>query len=47
MRETKILSASTTKKLEVEQGSKKRVKEEGLKREQRVRSCKFQRNCKL
>ena len=37
---TKILSASTIKRLVVEKG---RI----LKRKKRVRSCKFQRNCKL
>ena len=52
--EIKILSALTVKRLEVGQWSKKkRVKEEELKRkretkkELKVRSRKFQRNCKL
>ena len=37
---TEILPASTVKRLVVVQGR-------FLKREQRVRSCKFQRNCRL
>ena len=36
---TKILSVSTAKRLKVEQGR-------FIKREWRIRSCKFQRNCK-